>query len=302
MNEIQLYNNKQIIGGFLLIIMLAILFASNILLNSGSGLNISYFVAPIVLTISILCIYYVIALNKSIKNTYDRYIRPTKYKYKNCPNNYTTTKKNYILSKEIKCEYDADNSGIEHYDLIGSGHCDENVSGIDIIRPPATPSPATPSTTTPSSPVCYTESDTSDTGTINKCKRKCDETTNCDYISFTSNNSIHHCCLYEDHDNLCSTTGFKPPQSDWGEYSSNFQTYRKKVPDDKRNFYLEGLDSECGNQGSRTINGCFNHYDTTNTQCNKIFDYFDRNKYILSNDNWPEFKNMCILDPNPKVD
>ena len=100
MNEIQLYNNKQIIGGFLLIIMLAILFASNILLNSGSGLNISYFVAPIVLTISILCIYYVIALNKSIKNTYDRYIRPTEYDYKNCPNNYTTQS----TPNEIKCE------------------------------------------------------------------------------------------------------------------------------------------------------------------------------------------------------
>ena len=44
------------------------------------------------------------------------------------------------------------------------------------------------------------------------------------------------------------------------------------------------------------------YFINTNTQCNKIFDYFDRNKYILSNDNWPEFKNMCILDPNPKVD
>jgi len=258
MNEIQLYNNKQIIGGFLLIIMLAILFASNILLNSGSGLNISYFVAPIVLTISILCIYYVIALNKSIKNTYDRYIRPTEYKYKNCPNNYTTTKTNYILNKEIKCEYDADNSDIEHYDLIGSGYCGSSAGTIST------------STST--------------------CENQCETAQNC--YGYSSNSSDNNCYLYNENDiigcNLVSKDGNN--------------TYRKKVPDDKRTFFLEGLDSECGNEGSKTINGCFNHYDTTNTQCNKIFDYFDRNKYILSNDNWPEFKNMCILDPNPKVD
>ena len=127
MNEILLYNNKQIIGGFLLIIMLAILFASNILLNSGSGLNISYFVAPIVLTISILCIYYVIALNKSIKNTYDRYIRPTKYKYKNCPNNYTTNS----TPNKIECIYDITND-IQDYDLIGSGYCNNGYLGSNI--------------------------------------------------------------------------------------------------------------------------------------------------------------------------
>ena len=258
MNEIQLYNNKQIIGGFLLIIMLAILFASNILLNSGSGLNISYFVAPVVLTISILCIYYVIALNKSIKNTYDRYIRPTKYKYKNCPNNYTTEKRNYILSKEIKCIYD---TNIEHYDLIGSGYCGSSAGSTS-------------------------------TSTSTDCKNQCETDQNCYGYSSDSNNN--NCYIYDNtdiedcEDNLVSKDGNN--------------TYRKKVPDDKRIFFLEGGDTDCGNEGSRTINGCFNHYDTTNTQCNKIFDYFDRNKYILSNDNWPEFKNMCILDPNPKVD
>ena len=158
MNEIQLYNNKQIIGGFLLIIMLAILFASNILLNSGSGLNISYFVAPVVLTISILCIYYVIALNKSIKNTYDRYIRPTKYKYKNCPNNYTTTKTNYILNKEIKCIYDTD---IEHYDLIGSGYCGSSVGS-----------------------------------TSTDCKNQCETDQNC--YGYSSNRSDNNCYIYNE--------------------------------------------------------------------------------------------------------
>jgi hypothetical protein len=292
MNEIQLYNNKQIIGGFLLIIMLAILFASNILLNSGSGLNISYFVAPVVLTISILCIYYVIALNKSIKNTYDRYIRPTEYDYKKCPNNYTTQS----TPNEIKCEYDADNSDIEQYDLIGSGHCNEDVSGIEIIKPIGIDKVRKDDL----NENCY---ENTETASIDKCQTKCSATPNCNAISFVSNSSKHHCCLYEDPNNLCSTTtGFKPPQSDWDEYWRGFQTYKKKVPNDKRTFFLEGRDAECGNQGSRSINGCFNHYDTTNTQCKEIFDYFDRNKYILDNDNWPEFKNMCILDPNPKVD
>ena len=251
MNEILLYNNKQIIGGFLLIIMLAILFASNILLNSGSGLNISYFVAPIVLTISILCIYYVIALNKSIKNTYDRYIRPTDYDYKKCPNNYTTTKTNYILNKEIKCEYDADNSDIEHYYLIGSGYCGSSVGS---------------------------------TSTSTDCRNQCETEPNC--YGYSSNSSDNNCYIYnKDYIIGCNLVS-----------KDGNNTYRKKVPNDKRTFYLEGLDSECGNQGSRAINGCFNHYDTTNTQCKEIFNYFDRNKYILDNENWPEFKNMCILD------
>lgn len=295
MNEIQLYNNKQIIGGFLLIIMLAILFASNILLNSGSGLNISYFVAPIVLTISILCIYYVIALDKSIKNTYDRYIIPTEYNYKKCPNNYTTEKTNFALNKEIKCVYNIDTDN-GHYDLIGSGHCNENVSGIDIIPPTGNDKIRVDD----ENEICY---ENPETNSIDKCKTKCDETNNCDYISFTSNSSIHHCCLYEDPNNLCSTTGFEPPQHAWGEYWSNFQTYKNKLPIDKRIFYLEGKDTECGNSDSRDINGCFNDYDTTNTQCKEIFNYFDTNKNILDNDNWPEFKDICLSDNiNPNVD
>ena len=272
MNEIQLYNNKQIIGGFLLIIMLAILFASNILLNSGSGLNISYFVAPVVLTISILCIYYVIALNKSIKNTYDRYIRPTEYKYKNCPNNYTTQS----TPNEIKCEYDADNSDIEQYDLIGSGYC--NNGYLDSVDNGASD---------------YRSSNKS----LEDCIELCNQRDYCVYMAYVDNNGNNNICsLYGSNAGNCENRVTSDPEA------KKHLTYKKKVPNDKRTFFLEGRDAECGNQGSRAINGCFNYYDTTNTQCNKIFDYFDTNKYILNNDNWPEFKNMCILDPNPKVD
>lgn len=274
MNEIQLYNNKQIIGGFLLIIMLAILFASNILLNSGSGLNISYFIAPIVLTISILCIYYVIALNKSIKNTYDRYIRPTEYKYKNCPNNYTTQS----TPNEIKCEYDADNSDIEHYDLIGSGYC--NNGYLDRVNGGASD---------------YHSSDKS----LEECTELCNQKSDCKYMAYVDNNDNNNnniCSLYGSNAGNCENRVTSHPAA------KKHLTYKKKVPNDKRTFFLEGRDAECDNEGSKAINGCFNHYDTTNTQCKEIFDYFDRNKYILSNDNWPEFKNMCILDPNPKVD
>ena len=53
--EIILYSNKQILGGFVLVILIGLLFASNIMLtNLEGGINMSYFISPIIFTICII--------------------------------------------------------------------------------------------------------------------------------------------------------------------------------------------------------------------------------------------------------
>ena len=102
------------------------------------------------------------------------------------------------------------------YALIGSGHCDQYGSGAEI--------------TLLNNNDCFTGSSTD---SVQKCKQQCNNTTNCDYISFTSSPVMHHCCLYNDPNNDCnlgangSGNGFQPPKSDWNIYWQGFQTYKK---------------------------------------------------------------------------
>ena len=60
------YSLKQLIGGFLLLLIFIILFVVNITYNSP-GLNINMFLNPILIVLSICIIIYVINLNETIK-------------------------------------------------------------------------------------------------------------------------------------------------------------------------------------------------------------------------------------------
>ena len=70
--EIILYSNKQILGGFVLIAMIGLLFVinftlSNTVSSSYQGMNLAYFVGPLILTICMLSILYIGSLKKSIQ-------------------------------------------------------------------------------------------------------------------------------------------------------------------------------------------------------------------------------------------
>lgn len=101
-----------------------------------------------------------------------------------------------------------------------AGHCNEVASGIRIIKPTGCDKVRQNDV----NEYCYENDDTDD---VDKCKTKCSATPNCNAISFVSNSDIHHCCLYEDPTNLCSTTGFKPSENAWGDYWSNLETHIK---------------------------------------------------------------------------
>jgi hypothetical protein len=87
--EIVLYTNKQILGGILPIIIIIMLFGINlILMNNNDGINLSYFISPIVLTICIITILYITAQKKSIEQILNKYSLPNDYNFKNCPRGY----------------------------------------------------------------------------------------------------------------------------------------------------------------------------------------------------------------------
>ena len=79
--EIILYSNKQILGGFVLIFLIGLLFVvnltlSNTLSNNYNGINLSYFVGPLIFTICMLSLLYISSLKKSIQLTKDKYTLP----------------------------------------------------------------------------------------------------------------------------------------------------------------------------------------------------------------------------------
>jgi hypothetical protein len=91
--EIILYSNKQILGGFVLIFLIGLLFVINLILsnnlsNSYQGMNISYFIGPLILTICMLSILYIASIKKSIQLTMDKYILPDNFTMINCPDEY----------------------------------------------------------------------------------------------------------------------------------------------------------------------------------------------------------------------
>ena len=99
--EIILYSNKQILGGFVLFILIGLLFASNIMLtNLEGGINMSYFISPIIFTICIISILYINSLRKSINQTYDKYVLPDNFSIYNCPDGY----RKEVEGENIKCQ------------------------------------------------------------------------------------------------------------------------------------------------------------------------------------------------------
>ena len=99
--EIILYSNKQILGGFVLVILIGLLFASNIMLtNLEGGINMSYFISPIIFTICIISILYIGSLRKSINQTYDKYVLPDNFSIYNCPDGY----RKEIEGENVKCQ------------------------------------------------------------------------------------------------------------------------------------------------------------------------------------------------------
>ncbi len=103
--EIILYSNKQILGGFVLIAMIGLLFVinftlSNTVSSSYQGMNLAYFVGPLILTMCILAILYIKSLQDSIQLTMDKYILPDNFTMVNCPDGYNKQTHN----GNIKCE------------------------------------------------------------------------------------------------------------------------------------------------------------------------------------------------------
>jgi hypothetical protein len=105
--EILLYTNKQVFGGFVIIFLVCVLFVANLSLSYGNSnfftnINMSYFTIPIIFTLSIISIMYVNELNKSIKKTLDKYIRPDNFELTTCPDGFNTINN----GREINCEGD----------------------------------------------------------------------------------------------------------------------------------------------------------------------------------------------------
>ena len=105
--EILLYTNKQVFGGFVIIFLVCVLFVANLSLSYGNSnfftnINMSYFTIPIIFTLLIISIMYVNELNKSIKKTLDKYIKPDNFELTTCPDGFKTINNGH----EIICDGD----------------------------------------------------------------------------------------------------------------------------------------------------------------------------------------------------
>tara|TARA_B100001109_G_C18656233_1_gene377383 strand:- start:134 stop:529 length:396 start_codon:yes stop_codon:yes gene_type:complete len=128
--EIFLYTNKQILGGFLIILIISLLFVVNLTMNYGNvqyftNVNLSYFITPLIFTLSIVAIMYIVALNKSIKTTLDKYILSDEFNMKTCPLGYDTI----VDGNNVECQptcpegYEIQNMGNNNFECqaIGTG-------------------------------------------------------------------------------------------------------------------------------------------------------------------------------------
>ena len=128
--EIFLYTNKQILGGFVIIFIICLLFVINLTVNYGnvqyfSNINLSYFITPLIFTLCVVAIMYIVALNKSIKNTLDKYILPDEFNMVTCPDGYNTIKDDNNIQCEATCPegYEIQNMGNNNFECqaIGTG-------------------------------------------------------------------------------------------------------------------------------------------------------------------------------------
>jgi hypothetical protein len=67
--EINLYTNKQILGGVVLVIIIGLLFVVNLsVMNNNDGFDLVYFISPLIFAVCAIAILYILSLQKSIKS------------------------------------------------------------------------------------------------------------------------------------------------------------------------------------------------------------------------------------------
>ena len=126
----KLYSLKQLIGGFLLVLLFIILFAVNITYKSPI-VNIKMFLNPILISLSLCMLLYIFKLNELIKLNKAKLNKKDVFKLNSCPHNYNEitefTTINNAKFTNTRCEND--NSGISFY-LDG----DNNICGEGVIN------------------------------------------------------------------------------------------------------------------------------------------------------------------------
>jgi hypothetical protein len=126
----KLYSLKQLIGGFLLVLLFIILFAVNITYKSPF-MNIKMFLNPILISLSLCMLLYIFKLNELIKLNKAKLNKKDVFELNSCPHNYNEitelTTINNTKFTNTRCEND--NSGISFY-LDG----DNNVCGEGVVN------------------------------------------------------------------------------------------------------------------------------------------------------------------------
>tara|TARA_A100000164_G_C21707839_1_gene676691 strand:- start:150 stop:656 length:507 start_codon:yes stop_codon:yes gene_type:complete len=81
------YSLKQLVGGFLLVLIFIILFVVNVTFKSDA-LNIKMFLNPILVSLAICMLIYVIKLNELINLNKSKLNQKDKFELKSCPHDY----------------------------------------------------------------------------------------------------------------------------------------------------------------------------------------------------------------------
>lgn len=122
------YSLKQLVGGFLLVLIFIILFVVNIVFKSNA-LNIKMFLNPILVALAICMLIYVIKLNELINLNKSKLNKNDTFELKSCPYDHKQsidmTTINNKKFKNIKC----DNAVHGSFYLNG----DKNICGEGII-------------------------------------------------------------------------------------------------------------------------------------------------------------------------
>lgn len=83
----KLYSLKQLVGGFLLLLLFIVLFVINLTFKSGL-VNIKMFLNPILVILAICLLIYVIKLNELIKLNKSKLKKKDTFNLDTCPNEY----------------------------------------------------------------------------------------------------------------------------------------------------------------------------------------------------------------------
>ena len=125
------YSLKQLVGGFLLVLIFIILFVVNVTSNSdNSPINIKMFLNPILVSLALCMLIYVIKLNELIKLKQSKLNKKDVFELKTCPHNFQElTEVTTINNKKFdnkKC------NSANYGDFYLDG--DKNICGEDTIN------------------------------------------------------------------------------------------------------------------------------------------------------------------------